>query len=83
MRRRDVEECRWYCKPKEELECLRQIDGGISCSNALLTRLQRMGLVERIPLVIMPQLPQGFGRRGYRLTPEGRAALAAERARFS
>lgn len=60
----------------EELECLRQIDDGRSCSDALLIRLQGMGLIERIPLVIMPQLPQGFGRRGYRLTPEGRAALS-------
>ena len=61
---------------EEELECLRRIDCRTPCSNALLTRLERMGLIERIPLVIMPQLPQGFGRRGYRLTPEGQTALA-------
>lgn len=61
---------------EEELECLRRIDCPEPCSNALLARLERMGLIERIPLVIMPQLPQGFGRRGYRLTPEGQTALS-------
>jgi hypothetical protein len=60
----------------EELECLRRIDCCKPCSSALLARLEQKGLIERNPLVIMPQLPQGFGRGGYRLTPEGRAALS-------
>jgi hypothetical protein len=34
-----------------------------------------MELIERTPPVIMPQLPQGFGRRRYHLTAQGRAAL--------
>ncbi|MGC1955232.1 MAG: hypothetical protein WA970_22185 [Gammaproteobacteria bacterium] len=61
---------------EEELECLHLIDCGKSCSDAVLIRLERMELIERNPLVIMPQLPQGFGRRTYHLTPQGRAALS-------
>ena len=63
---------------KEDLECLRRIDCCKPCSDAMLNRLERMELIERNPLVVMPQLPQGFGRRGYRLTPQGRAALSGK-----
>ncbi|MFZ0258046.1 MAG: hypothetical protein WAN46_20950 [Gammaproteobacteria bacterium] len=60
---------------EEDLECLRLIDCGKPCSEALLARLERLELIARNPLVIMPQLPQGFGRRSYHLTHQGRTVL--------
>jgi hypothetical protein len=61
----------------EELYYLQHVLQGGVCKQSVLDGLLRRGLVESDPLVVLPQTPQGFGRRSYHLTAAGQAALRA------
>ena len=73
-----------YSLTTAELACLRRLerepDAQQPCSQAVLDRLVRKGLVEQRPLLCIPIVPQ---RCGYHLTAAGRQALAKHNASSS